>query len=599
MPKWTLFPTFVLVFAVRAPASDRPSDVETLLRTAPVVAAEDVGWGVTRPQKVTLEADGRKVKALWKPLARGRRNGIWENPEGEAAAYELSKLLGLDMVPPTVMREIDGRTGSLQLWVEDAKLFADAADSAPRSRDWQRAVSRMRLFDHLICNLDRNGRNYLVSSSWDIVLIDHSQAFLTRHPFYPDVTECLAPEASEVRVPERIDRDLFARLRSLDRAALEAAFDGLLSGSQIASILDRRDGPHGPPRESNRGPRAFRRSAMTLSGRGRAVALGIVLLCSGSARAGSSPSDARVIRVDGRISAPRFAANGGIVYQASRGTSGCDQIYSVRPGAEPVLVSPGTGRASGPAVLPHGDGIVFSSTHFESADCPERPSARWGYVWSLGASDLFRTTPSGELERLTDALGFDGEASVSLDGQRIAFTSSRDGDYEIYVMDVDGGNARRLTHDAGYDGQPAFSPDGRQIVFAGHDTEARDDPARHRALLAEGLLDPSRLELYVMNVDGTGKRPLTRDGGANFAPSFHPDGQRVLFSSNKADPRRRNFDLYVVRIDGGDEERLTSEPSFEAYPFLREDGSQLLFVSNRDGREPEELHLFIADWPLR
>lgn len=333
----------------------------------------------------------------------------------------------------------------------------------------------------------------------------------------------------------------------------------------------------------------------------RAFVLGGVLL-SAAIGAPGEPGGARAIRVGGRVSVSRFVGAQSVAFQSSHAPYACDQIFSGRVGLEPELVSTGTGRASGPSVVPAGPlrgSIVFASTHLSSPACPPSPSPSRGYVWSLGEAELFVASPGGEYVRLTDSPGFDGEAAVSPDGRRIAFTSARDGDLEIYVMNVDGTGLRRLTNEPGYDGQPAFSPDGSLIAFVGHDSKTRRDRDRSRELLAEGLVDPSHLEIFVMGADGESPRRITRDGGANFAPTFHPDGRHVLFSSNKADPRGRNFDLYLVAVDGTGEERLTSEPAFEAYPQLRADGSEILFVSNRDGSEPGELNLYVAEWPLR
>jgi hypothetical protein len=217
------------------------AEIEEFLRSAEVVATEKVGWGITQPRKLSLEKQDRSLAALWKSLARGRRGGIWESHQAEAAAYELDKLLGLDMVPPTVLRRLGDQDGSLQLWVEGSRLFAEVQSQKPPTKKWERERSCMLVFDNLICNPDRNARNYMVASDWSIILIDHSQAFMTRSPFYRDRTLCLATGVDSVALPERFDRKLVARLRQLEIGPIQSRLGELLSANQMASILERRD----------------------------------------------------------------------------------------------------------------------------------------------------------------------------------------------------------------------------------------------------------------------------------------------------------------------------------------------------------------------
>ncbi len=220
---------------------EREESVTRFLWTAEIVADEEVGRGVTQPRKVTLEQDGVILRAIWKPVRKGRRDGIWESHQAEAAAYNIDKLLGLDMVPPTVIREVGETTGSLQLWVEGVSQFAEISPGRRPEKKWRRERSRMLLFDNLICNPDRNARNYFVTSDWSIILIDHSQAFATRSPFYRDGSLCLATGESSVALPDFFDRELVERLRRLDAEALEATVGDLLSRNQIDSLLERRD----------------------------------------------------------------------------------------------------------------------------------------------------------------------------------------------------------------------------------------------------------------------------------------------------------------------------------------------------------------------
>ena len=155
-----------------------------------------------------------------------------------------------------------------------------------------------------------------------------------------------------------------------------------------------------------------------------------------------------------------------------------------------------------------------------------------GYVWPMyEAYDIVSHTLDGKaFKRLTDTPGYDAEATLSPDGKTIVFTSVRDGDLEIYTMSTDGTNVKRLTHEPGYDGGPFFSPDGKRIVYRRDAYPDEAALARYRTLLAEHLYRPGALEIWVMDADGSNKRQVTKLGAASFAPYFHPDGRRIVFS---------------------------------------------------------------------
>jgi Tol biopolymer transport system component len=221
-----------------------------------------------------------------------------------------------------------------------------------------------------------------------------------------------------------------------------------------------------------------------------------------------------------------------------------------------------------------------------------------GYVWPLErAYDIFTAMPDGsDLKRLTQTPGYDAEATISRDGSKIVFTSVRDGDLEIYTMDADGSNVRRLTHEPGYDGGAFFSYDGSQIVYrAHHPTDAREIED-FRALLEQGLVRPTRLEIFVMNADGSGQRQVTDFGGASFAPYFHPDGRSIIFSSNMDDPAGREFDIYQINTDGTGLERITYSEGFDGFPMFSSDGTRLVFASNRNAAKEGDTNVFISDW---
>jgi Tol biopolymer transport system component len=287
-----------------------------------------------------------------------------------------------------------------------------------------------------------------------------------------------------------------------------------------------------------------------------------------------------------------------LVFQSTRDPGGCDQIYTMNvDGSDVKMVSTGQGRTTCSYFFPNGRRLLYSSTHLGSRECPPRPDFSKGYVWAIyPAFDIFTARPDGsDLRRLTDTPGYDAEATISRTG-KLVFTSMRDGDLDIYTMDANGKNVRRLTNELGYDGGPFWSYDGRQIVYRAHHPETEKEKADYSSLLKNNLIRPTTLEIWVMNADGSNKRQITTNGKANFAPYFFPDGKRIIFSSNMADPRGRNFDLYKINVDGAGLERITHNDTFDGFPMFSSDGQKLVFASNRNAKTQGETNLFIADW---
>jgi Tol biopolymer transport system component len=262
------------------------------------------------------------------------------------------------------------------------------------------------------------------------------------------------------------------------------------------------------------------------------------------------------------------------------------------------MVSTGKGRTTCSFFSADGKRIIYSSTHLASPDCPPRPDYSRGYVWPIYPGyDIFSAKPDGsDLKNITNSPGYDAEATVAPDGKRMVFTSTRDGDLDIYTMDMNGKNVKRLTSEVGYDGGPFWSYDSRWIVYRANHPNTDKEAADYKALLKENLIRPTTLEIWVMKADGTGKRKLTSNGKANFAPYFFPDGKRIIFSSNMHDPRGRDFDLYSVNVDGTNLERLTFNATFDGFPMFSPDGKKLVFASNRNGKAQGDTNVFIADW---
>lgn len=288
-----------------------------------------------------------------------------------------------------------------------------------------------------------------------------------------------------------------------------------------------------------------------------------------------------------------------LIYQSTHGDLKCDQIFTMNiDGSDKKMVSTGKGRTTCSYFLPGDQKIIYASTHLAGNDCPLPPDRSKGYAWKLYESfDIFSANADGtNLQRLTSADGYDAEATVSPKGDKIVFTSTRDGDPEIYTMNLDGSNQTRLTFQKGYDGGAFFSLDGSKIVFRASRPKTAEELADYEDLAKNGMFRPTTLEIYIMNADGSDIQQVTNLGKASFAPFFHPDGKRIIFSSNINSKTRRDFDLYLINTDGTGLEQITFNETFDGFPMFTRDGKHLVFCSNRFDKKEGDTNVFIADW---
>jgi len=292
-----------------------------------------------------------------------------------------------------------------------------------------------------------------------------------------------------------------------------------------------------------------------------------------------------------------------ITFQSTRDGRTCDQQYVMRAdGSELKRVSDGRGKSTCGWFLPGSTRLFFSSSTAHADACPARPDPSKGYVWMLDPYDLYTVGRDGTGQaRLTNYDVYTAEAVLSPDGKRIVFTSLKDGDLDIYTMNVDGTDVVRLTDTPGYDGGPWWSPDGTQIVYRANHPKDPAELKAYRELLDQRLIRPSKVELFVMNADGSGQRQVTALGGANFGPSWAPDGKRIIFSSNFVAPRSGNFDLYLVDVSANmataeQLERVTTSETFDGFAMFSPDGKKLIWASNRHAKGAGETNLFVADF---
>lgn len=283
----------------------------------------------------------------------------------------------------------------------------------------------------------------------------------------------------------------------------------------------------------------------------------------------------------------------------------CDQIYVTRTNQSwkdsiPPLVSTGNGRTTCSYFMPGDSTIIYASTHEGNINCPPDPPRGAKYVWPIYSDfEIYTADLEGNIiQKLTDREGYDAEATVSPSGDKIVFTSTRSGDLELYTMNIDGSDIRQVTNELGYDGGAFFSPDGTKLIFRSSRPKTEEEIKEYKDLLAQNLVQPTNMELYVCNVDGSDLKKITDLGSANWAPFSHPSGQKIIFCSNHHSLKggRPQFNLFMINLDGTGLEQITFDRVFDSFPMFSPDGTHLVFSSNRNNGGTRETNLFIADW---
>ena len=295
-----------------------------------------------------------------------------------------------------------------------------------------------------------------------------------------------------------------------------------------------------------------------------------------------------------------------LVFQSNYNKWGveCDQMFlmDVDDTFEndiPKMLSTGNGRTTCSYFMPDNKHILYASTHLYNSECPETPLRKNGrYVWPVYDSyDIFVSDLNGNIvTQLTNEEGYDAEATVSPKGDKIVFTSNRSGDLELYTMNLDGSDVKQITNVLGYDGGAFFSPDGSKIIFRASRPKTDEEVEEYTSLLSEGLVQPTEMELFICNSDGSDLKQITFLGNSNWSPFFHPSGEKVVFSSNYESIMGFPFNIYMIDIDGKNLKRITYGKTFDSFPVFSNDGTRLAFSSNRNNGGTRDTNVFIAEW---
>ena len=288
-----------------------------------------------------------------------------------------------------------------------------------------------------------------------------------------------------------------------------------------------------------------------------------------------------------------------LIFQATQDTSQCDQQYIINAdGSGMKMVSTGKGVTTCGYFLPDNKHIIYASTHEAGPACPARPDRSKGYVWAVSPGyDIYLATDDGKIEKkLTDAAGYDAEGTVNFKTNKIIYTSKSSGDLDVWSMNLDGSGKKQLTKGEGYDGGPVFSRDGKKMVWRAYRPDTPGKVTAYRDLLKDNLTQPMKMELWTANADGSSAKQITNFGCASFAPTFTPDGKKILFASNKQKCDSRDFELFLVNVDGSGLEQVTSYGGFTSFPEFSPDGKKLVFISSHQAKGEYEFNIFTADW---
>ncbi len=298
-----------------------------------------------------------------------------------------------------------------------------------------------------------------------------------------------------------------------------------------------------------------------------------------------------------------------LIFQRTNPKEGlfCDQMFIGKLPTradekfEYKMISSGKGRTTCGFFMKDGKHIIYASTHLAADTCPPVPDrSKYGnkYIWPIYTGyDIFMANLDGTIvKQLTSTPGYDAEATLSPDGNQMVFTSVRDGDLDLYIMDLRTYKVKRITNSLGYDGGAWFSPDGKQIIWRASRPSTPDDIAEYKSLLKDNLVAPTHMEVWIANADGSNARQITDYGQANWAPNFIPGSRKIIFCSNHEYKRGFPFNMYIQNPDGTGLEKISRDKGFDAFPMFSRNGRKIVFSSNRNNGGGHDTNVFIADW---
>lgn len=285
-----------------------------------------------------------------------------------------------------------------------------------------------------------------------------------------------------------------------------------------------------------------------------------------------------------------------------------EQIFTMRAdGSDKRLESTGKGRCTCSYFSPDGKWLYFSSTHATQPEGQPPIDMSKGYVWAVNANYVMYRIPvryegmarreEGFFKPIVKKPGsYVAETTIAPNSKYMYWTSDFEGDLDIYRSDLNGGHIKKLTNQVGYDGGPFVSWDSKSVVYRRDSFTDAKEIQDYKDLLKEHMIRPGKLEIWIMDADGSHKRQVTHLSCASFAPFLAPDNKHIVFSSNYGDPKGREFDIYMINVDGTHLERITYTKEFDGFPMFTRDGKKLVFCSNRFGTQPHETNIFVADW---
>jgi Tol biopolymer transport system component len=330
------------------------------------------------------------------------------------------------------------------------------------------------------------------------------------------------------------------------------------------------------------------------------TALLAAALCAQTPPEGKYLKNLKQLTAGGQNAEAYWAPDGKrLIFQTTREPYPCDQIFTMNAdGSAQKLVSTGRGRTTCGYFLSDNKHILYASTHDAGAGCPPPPDRSKGYLWGIFPGyDIYLAKDDGTIvSKMTATPGYDAEATVNWKTKKIVFTSLASGDLELWEMKENGGGRKQLTRREGYDGGAVYSRDGRRLVWRATAPDNQAVMARYKELLKANLTEPMRMELFSADANGGNVKQLTNFGCASFAPTFTPDGRKILFASNRHDCDGRKFELYMMNADGSGVEPITHFGGFASFPEFSPDGKKLVFCGDYQAKGRYEFNIFVADW---